>query len=101
MWQDNLFSEMLKSEVFLSAYIDKFKYFYVNVYPKMMEYIDHLAYQIEPSAKMNAQVWSEDVELSWIYAYNSYETKKMVDNLKEWIKKRVEYLESRVNEGKF
>ena len=99
LWTAHIFSRLLANEEFKNAYQQKFKEFKENIYPEMLDYVDWLAYQIDPSAKMNAQVWGEDVNLGWIYAYPSYDTKMLVGNLKEWIKKRVEYLESRVNAG--
>lgn len=102
MWSNNLFNNLFNQEKFRNAYYSKFKQFKEEIYPKLIEYIDTYGFILEPSAKLNAQIWDTEVDYKeWTYVVTSYETKKLLTGLKEWINKRVEYLESRVNEGKF
>lgn len=92
----NFFFDIAKTPEFKHAFEKRWEWFKVNVYPQVMAYIDYYAAMIRVSALRNGELWPLE--------RNIYTTERFDDSvaaMKEWIEKRIEYIDNDPNHGLF
>jgi len=95
LWLNGLFDDFVRTPGFKEAYASRFEYFKTEVFPVLLDFIYEYSELIEPSAKQNGLIWTGDLSYTnWLVVESSYDTKNIRDNFIEWIKKRMDYLES-------
>ncbi|MDE7440626.1 MAG: CotH kinase family protein [Muribaculaceae bacterium] len=96
IWVNALIGEMTDSEAFQNLYKERRKIFQEEFFPEMLEYLDTYAALIEPSAKLNGLRWPDSgFYSSWTFVEPSFDTKRHVAELREWLIQRAEYLRKR------
>ena len=96
IWVNALIGEMMDSEVFQNIYKERRKIFQKEIYPEMLEYLETYATLIEPSAKLNGLRWPDSGFYgSWTFVEPSFDTKRHIEELREWLIERAEYLRKR------
>ena len=101
VWLNPLFIALKNTPGFIDLYVERFKYFHSEIYPRMMDFFDEYAAYIEPSAKANGQIWNYDYDTGWCLALNSFEHRNHVANLREWFGKRVAHLAFLANQNRY
>lgn len=91
------FQKLVSYPEFKVKYKKRFAEFCDNILPALLDHIDQYSYFIEPSAKLDGIKWNEIMVGSWCVRVSSFETKEEVENLKNWIIDRVDYLKTRVD----
>lgn len=93
-----LFEKMMLSKEFQERYAERFDYFYTNVYPRLLEFVDTYGRLIRASAKSDGLLWPyDDKNVDWCYALDSFDHEKHTAILSEWLTNRVEWLKRRVD----
>ncbi|MDE6026843.1 MAG: CotH kinase family protein [Muribaculaceae bacterium] len=96
IWVNALIDEMKESKMFRKLYKEKREIFQEEILPEMLDYLDNYAALIEPSAKLNGLRWPESGFYgSWTAVEPSFDTKRHVDELRDWLIERAEYLRKR------
>lgn len=96
IWVNALIGEMTDSEAFQNLYKERRKIFQEEFFPEMLGYLDTYAALIEPSAKLNGFRWPDSgFYSSWTFVEPSFDTKRHVAELREWLIQRAEYLRKR------
>lgn len=99
LWVNPLFSRLMATPEFKQAYTVLWEDFLANLYPELKEWLSGYACMIEPSAMLDGQKWPEENDLKWCIRESSFDRKRHVAQLLEWIELRVEYLKGRMAAG--
>jgi len=99
IWVSGVLNRLRSNYLFKNAYRDKFKEFYENIFPKMLKFIDNYGAMIEPDAKMDAMKYPEEYIESWYYRMPGSDHRNQVQQLKQWLTDRVEYLKTKAEQG--
>lgn len=100
IWVNGLFNSLLNSEHFMPIYRERFNYFLTDVWPEMMQWMDSYALLIEPLARLEGLKYPNPHNAGFIYRpCSAFSNRENVDELKSWITRRVDYLQSRLADG--
>lgn len=99
LWLNGLFKSLASKPEFAETYKTRFDEFEQTILPDLLDYIDEYAALIEPSAKLDGCRWPENESHGWIYRTSSFDHRKSVDHMKEWIIARIAFLRSRLDKG--
>lgn len=85
---------------FQKIFREKIVEFEREIMPELLEYIDYYSNLIEPSAKLNGRRWTEGgYYQDWIIFEPSFDSKRHVAELREWLIARAEYLKKGYRPG--
>lgn len=90
---------LVSNKAFMEAYREAWAQFKSEVYPRLMEYIDGYAAEIEPSAKRDGVLWPDAWANNEAWAQSSFDTAKHIGNLKTWLANRVKWLDNHARLG--
>lgn len=97
---NSLFRVLCDTEEFKNKYRERFQYFAEEIYPEAMQWLDQYTYDIEPSAKLNGLRWPDSGDYQgWIYYEPTFDTKRHITELKEWIEARMQFLHIQAENG--
>lgn len=90
-----LFDSIRKLTEVDSYYVERFRYFENNIFYPMLDFIDEYSALIETSAEMEGKRWPGEGALGdWGYIISASGHTRHVNELKDWIVKRVKFLHS-------
>lgn len=90
----NFFFDVVKTPQFKKAFESRWDYFKANIYPQVMAYIDYYAAMVRVSALQNGELWPLSRN---IYTTECFDAS--VEEMKEWIRKRMDYIDNDPNHG--
>jgi hypothetical protein len=90
------FIRMLSDERVQNLYDERLHYFRDELFPLLMDYIDEYADMIEASAAANGELWQE---VGNGKPASTATFRANVEALKEWLVKRLEYIDEVVGHG--
>ncbi|MBD5255634.1 MAG: hypothetical protein HDS53_06135 [Barnesiella sp.] len=91
--------QIFSNPTFRTIYKERWDRFVSEGYPELLKYMEEYANTIEPSAKLNGQLWPGGYYQSWCITDNTFEFRKNFETLKKWLAERVEYCNSDANYG--
>lgn len=96
MWLNRLCEVLLGTPEVQTRYRERVAEFVSDVYPELKKFLAEYALLIEPSAKLNALRWPDEMPWQgWAHIIPTYDTKKNVERLTRWIDNRVGYLSAK------
>ena len=84
---------------FRVIYKERWDKFVNEGYPELLKYMEQYANTIEPSAKENGKIWSDNAYTSWCVVKSSFDFRQNFETLKKWLNERVEYCNNHSNYG--
>lgn len=88
----NFFFDIVKTPEFKKAFKTRWNFFKQEIYPQVMAYIDYYAAMIRVSALQNGELWPLDRN---VYTTETFDSSVL--EMKDWIVKRVEAIDSDPN----
>lgn len=89
----DFFINILKTKEFHTVFSERWRIFKEQVYPQLEEYIDSYADRIEASALRNGELWYARPD-HWGLLGSSASFRINVEILKDWLKRRMEFIEN-------
>lgn len=99
LWCNSIFYGIIDLPEFRTEYETLVSYFTTEILPNMLKYIDHYSALIEPSAKLDGMVWSEEKSFGWTWRHSSFDTSLHVESLRDWLIARVEFIQKQIDKG--
>lgn len=92
LWHNRLLAKLVNHLEFRTAYSRRVKEFCNDIAPELYAFIDEYAALIEPSALTDGNIWPEEEDWRWMYRLSAKDFRSEVQDFKEWIRSRVEYI---------
>ncbi len=98
VWAPALFAALKKLPQFQELYNRRLQQFKDEIYPELIEWCDDYADLIEPAARMDGLRWPLSQNLGWAWRVSSFDNRKHVDELMDWIQQRYEFMMQELKE---
>jgi hypothetical protein len=88
----SFFKHLFQNEEFFALFSKKFDDFVEGGYPEMLKWMDEYAMQIDGYAVENGIIWPDSTSSGVSAMHSSYEFRKNLDTLKDWLAQRIAYM---------
>lgn len=88
------FKDLCDDQVFLAAYGERWNEFKTTLYPILKEYIEECADEIELSTVENGILWPD-----WNKGRSTFKFRENLEDLKQWLDARVDFISTAPNYG--
>lgn len=96
MSNHKFFSCITNLEEYKQKYKERFTFFYDNIFPEMLEFIDEYGAIIEISSELDGKKWNRTINYGWSAHIPSISHADNMKDLKAWLKERVEFLKQQL-----
>jgi len=92
LWINPLLDDIVKCPEFMPLYKEKLQNFASDDLPDLLRFIKDYAAQIEPSAKIDSQIWPETTIGQWYLRRPATDVQARAEELCKWLTRRMEFL---------
>ncbi len=92
VWAPGIMEDLRRHSQFKELYTRRLQQLRDEFYPELKEWCAEYAELIEPAARMDGLRWPLSQSLGWAWRVSSFDNRKYVEELMDWIQQRYEFL---------